>query len=458
MRLLYIMAKKIIGGYGRLYNWFCTQPQTKVKYGYLYNWYAATDVRDITASNAHVPSRTEWETLLNYVDVYDADGGYWPNAGGELKEVGLTHWNNPNTGVTNQYGFSSRGSGDRSEWSDIDWGFGGKNEWSNYIALEMYDATNSYGYGFSNNSTWGLLQPIDIKMGNAIRLIVDSPTEINGNSAIYVGNNLRRYKCCLINGIWYTAENLAETKYRNGDLIPKVTDNAAWSALTTGGYCAYNNDEANAFETASIAPVGFHIANVIYDFPVVSEWMDLIHAIEPTGTGAVNTAGGKLKEVGLTHWDSPNTGATNEVYFNAVGSGYRLMDGLFSSLKLYSIFWSRGEYWADLNYAPAALLYHNDATMAATDDTNGYEIDKRIGASLRMIKDDSEWTAGDTVTDADGNVYPLVKIGTQVWTALNWKCTKLNDGTPIPNVTDNTTWAAMTTMAQCIYNNDIKNL
>jgi len=452
MRLLYIMAKKIIGGYGRLYNWFCTQPQTKVKYGYLYNWYAATDIRGICASNAHVPSKTEWETLLVHIGSSYIDS-HWVNSVRQLAEVGNNHWVH-NGLATNLTGFTARGSGSRQYNGDF----------INLTNLCLFhSSTSAYGFNFTltldgSYLDFSFIQPDYYNSGNAIRIIVDTPIEINGNNAIYVGNNLRRYKCCLINGIWYTAENLAETKYRNGDLIPKVTDNAAWSALTTGGYCAYNNDEANAFETASIAPVGFHIANVIYDFPVVSEWMDLIHAIEPTGTGAVNTAGGKLKEVGLTHWDSPNTGATNEVYFNAVGSGYRLMDGLFSSLKLYSIFWSRGEYWADLNYAPAALLYHNDATMAATDDTNGYEIDKRIGASLRMIKDDSEWTAGDTVTDADGNVYPLVKIGTQVWTALNWKCTKLNDGTPIPNVTDNTTWAAMTTMAQCIYNNDIKNL
>jgi hypothetical protein len=37
-----------------------------------------------------------------------------------------------------------------------------------------------------------------------------------------------------------------ETKYRDGSLIPEVTDNATWYGLTTGARCSYNNVEANA--------------------------------------------------------------------------------------------------------------------------------------------------------------------------------------------------------------------
>ncbi|MCP4491705.1 MAG: hypothetical protein GY820_31030, partial [Gammaproteobacteria bacterium] len=42
---------------------------------------------------------------------------------------------------------------------------------------------------------------------------------------------------------WMTT-NLDVDSYRNGDPIPKVTDPAAWEALTTGAYCYYNNDSA----------------------------------------------------------------------------------------------------------------------------------------------------------------------------------------------------------------------
>ncbi|BBE18584.1 major paralogous domain protein [Aquipluma nitroreducens] len=60
-------------------------------------------------------------------------------------------------------------------------------------------------------------------------------------------------------------------------------------------------------------------------------------------------------------------------------------------------------------------------------------------------------------TDADGNNYPVVQIGNQLWMAENLKTTKYNDGTLIPNVTDNTNWMNLSTGAYCWYNNDIIN-
>lgn len=67
------------------------------------------------------------------------------------------------------------------------------------------------------------------------------------------------------------------------------------------------------------------------------------------------------------------------------------------------------------------------------------------------IKGSSE---GQTVTDADGNVYQTVIIDTQEWIKENLKTTRFNDGIAIPLVSGNTAWENLNTPAYCYYNND----
>ncbi len=69
-------------------------------------------------------------------------------------------------------------------------------------------------------------------------------------------------------------------------------------------------------------------------------------------------------------------------------------------------------------------------------------------------KKDNTNNPSNTVTDADGNVYHTVQVGSQVWMVENLKTTKYNDGSPVTPITDNTVWAGRTTEAYCWYNND----
>jgi uncharacterized protein (TIGR02145 family) len=80
-------------------------PGNSLTYGKLYNFYAVTDPRIICPTGWHIPSDAEWTTLTTYLGT-DA-------AGGKLKETGTTHWLSPNTGATDESGFTALPGGFR---------------------------------------------------------------------------------------------------------------------------------------------------------------------------------------------------------------------------------------------------------------------------------------------------------------------------------------------------------
>ncbi len=139
------------------------------------------------------------------------------------------------------------------------------------------------------------------------------------------------------------AENLKVTHYRNGDAIPNVTNNTEWAGLTTGAYGNYIND-INNFHTygglynwyavvdgRNMAPVGWHV-------PSDAEWQVLVNYL-----GGHAVAGGKMKEIGSTHWCTPNIDATNESGFSALPGGYRHYHGDYGGMGNNELFWSTTE-------------------------------------------------------------------------------------------------------------------
>jgi uncharacterized protein (TIGR02145 family) len=87
-------------------------------YGRLYNWYAVDDGRNIAPEGWHVPTDAEWKQLEMYLGMSqaeaDAIGWRGTDEGGKLKEAGTTHWASPNTGATNESGFTALPGGYRS--------------------------------------------------------------------------------------------------------------------------------------------------------------------------------------------------------------------------------------------------------------------------------------------------------------------------------------------------------
>lgn len=67
---------------------------------------------------------------------------------------------------------------------------------------------------------------------------------------------------------------------------------------------------------------------------------------------------------------------------------------------------------------------------------------------------DMSFTTSQLLTDADGNEYSAVTIGSQIWMTANLKTTKLNDNTDIKNNTDLNSWKNGTDTAYCWYNNN----
>ena len=67
---------------------------------------------------------------------------------------------------------------------------------------------------------------------------------------------------------------------------------------------------------------------------------------------------------------------------------------------------------------------------------------------------DEGFNESDSVTDQDGNTYVYLTYGDQVWTVDNAEMVTYRDGTPIPEVTDQTEWSNLTTGAWCYKDND----
>jgi len=219
-------------------------------YGALYNWWTPTDARKITSSDVYtVGSNTDYETLLDYLG---AMGSYNTNlVGSKLKETGTIHWDKPNIDSTNIVFFNGVGNGVRYTsqgcvFSAI------KQDGTIWRSDEVIVETESYGGGITL-----YLDDYSAQMNSgfktdayAVRILRAATTEElllpDGLiSATYTGNDGKVYRTICIGTQEWLADNLIETKYRNGDIIPNVTDNTAWAALTTGARCSYNNDDSN---------------------------------------------------------------------------------------------------------------------------------------------------------------------------------------------------------------------
>ena len=174
-------------------------------------------------------------------------------------------------------------------------------------------------------------------------------------------------------------ENLKVTRYRDGSVIPLVSNASVWRSTSTGAYCLYNNDNANnaiygslynwhaVINPKGLCPTGWHV-------PANSELTTLT-----TYLGGQEIAGSKMNESGTKHWSSPNIGSDDSKGFSARGAGYRDMNGIFSQLMEVGYIWSSSEY--SPTHGISRKLYHDNPVISFSGNS------KNSGFSVRCIKD-----------------------------------------------------------------------
>lgn len=90
-------------------------------FGFLYNGYAITDSRNIAPAGWHVPTDSDWDTLVVFVAAGDAalTSTGIGLVGGRLKEMGSLHFG-PTNQADNSSGFTALSGGERSiSWDGL---------------------------------------------------------------------------------------------------------------------------------------------------------------------------------------------------------------------------------------------------------------------------------------------------------------------------------------------------
>ena len=199
-----------------------------------------------------------------------------------------------------------------------------------------------------------------------------------GSSVTDIDGNV--YQTVNIAGLYWMKENLKTTHFSDGSVIEERETDSLWEYSNIGevsAWCyydqnsSYNNDYGKLYnwyavnDSRNVCPVGWHV-------PSEFEWMSMIDYL-----GGASVAGGKLKEVGTLHWNSPNVDASDSSGFAGLPGGIRMFG--------YNDIGTRGVWWTSDGYnSTSAYSYF----VSSYDTYASPEIHNKIfGASVRCVKD-----------------------------------------------------------------------
>ena len=199
-----------------------------VRGGLFYNWFAATDARNIANTGWRVPSLLDATPLSSYCKEL-ADSSGWQSYA-TVGSVGNDQASN-NTAKFNFRPVTSIRDSDGADWSNTLFSWGAGTDARFQITDNLVSQYNySYNFLISYVSSSSILNGSLTKNGAcSIRLLKDSTTLSNGQSGIYIGNNGKIYRTICIGSQEWLADNLCETKYRNGDPVQESLNGACWA-------------------------------------------------------------------------------------------------------------------------------------------------------------------------------------------------------------------------------------
>jgi len=169
----------------------------------------------------------------------------------------------------------------------------------------------------------------------------------------------------------WTVRNLNIDRLIDGTLIPEIQDNTEWANTTTPAWCYYNNDPANgpiygkiynkfAYSNGLLTIPGFRM-------PTADDYFGLFsYYVYPAYDSSY------FRETGYEHWNTSYVPGLDGIGFKALGGGFRLLNGTFSSFKDVASF---GSYEADKEFT---IDNQGDPATVFTSDFRA--------TSIRLIK------------------------------------------------------------------------
>ena len=116
-------------------------------------------------------------------------------------------------------------------------------------------------------------------------------------------------------------------------------------------------------------------------------------------------------------------------------------------VSLFTVLFAKGQTQDSIYFWKNGAMIHKQSIKTADLDSITFQRPNTSGINI----------PGPSITDVEGNIYQSVTNCGLTFTNQNLNVSKYTDGTPIPQVTDPTQWANLTTGAWCYYNNTIAN-